>query len=107
MSDALRIKDESGYTYADYLEWDDSKRYELIDGATYMLAAPSTNHQIVSGEIFGQFWNFLSGETCRVFAAPLDIRVFPQENLSDDTIVQPDIPEVSSVRSVRILDCCS
>jgi Uma2 family endonuclease len=90
MPDPLRIE-ESGYTYAEYLEWDDGKRYELIDGVAYMMASPSTNHQIVSGEIFRQFSNFLLGKTCRVFAAPLDVRLFPQKDFSDDTVVQPDL----------------
>jgi Uma2 family endonuclease len=90
MSEPVRIE-ESAYTYADYLEWNDGKRYELIDGKAYMMASPSTAHQIISGELFGQFWNFLGGKTCRVFSAPFDVRLFPQKNLSDDTVVQPDL----------------
>jgi Uma2 family endonuclease len=93
MSDPLRIEEieESDYTYADYLEWDDGKRYELIDGTVYMMAAPSIDHQSISGEIFRQFSNFLLGKPCRVFAAPLDVRLFPQKNLGDNTVVQPDL----------------
>jgi Uma2 family endonuclease len=90
MSDPLRIE-ESAYTYADYLEWDDGKRYELIEGIAYMMAAPSIDHQSISGEIFRQFSNFLLGKSCRVFAAPLDVRIFPQKNLGDNTVVQPDL----------------
>ncbi|MDR3172406.1 MAG: Uma2 family endonuclease [Treponema sp.] len=87
MSDALCIDEieEDIYTYADYLEWNDGKRYELIDGRAYMLAAPSTDHQSISGELFRQFSNFLLGKSCRVFAAPLDVRLF------DKTVVQPDL----------------
>jgi Uma2 family endonuclease len=93
MSDPLRIAEieESAYTYADYLEWDDGKRYELIDGTAYMMASPSTNHQSISGELFGQFWTFLRGKTCKVFSAPFDVRLFPQKNLNDKTVVQPDL----------------
>jgi Uma2 family endonuclease len=93
MSDALHIDEieEDIYTYADYLEWNDGKRYELIDGRAYMLAAPSPDHQSISGEIFRQFSNFLLGKSCRVFAAPLDVRLFPQKNLNDKTVVQPDL----------------
>ena len=90
MSDPLPIE-KSVYTYADYLKWNDGKRYELIDGRAYMMASPSTVHQIISGELFGQFWNFLGGKTCRVFSAPYDVRLFPKKNLSDDTVVQPDL----------------
>jgi Uma2 family endonuclease len=93
MSDPLRIEEieESAYTYADYLEWDDGKRYELIDGTAYMMASPSTDHQIISMELSRLFGDFLDGKPCRVFAAPLYVRLFPQRNLGDKTVVQPDL----------------
>ncbi|MDR3343289.1 MAG: Uma2 family endonuclease [Treponema sp.] len=93
MSDASRIDEieESTYTYADYLEWNDGKRYEIIDGIAYMMAAPAPNHQRISMELSRQFSNFLLGKPCRVFAAPLDVRLFPQKDLTDDTVVQPDL----------------
>jgi Uma2 family endonuclease len=93
MSDPLRIEEieENAYTYADYLEWDDGKRYELIDGTAYMMAAPTLNHQRISVELTRQFSNFLLGKSCRVFVAPTDVRLFPQKNLGDNTVVQPDL----------------
>jgi Uma2 family endonuclease len=93
MSDPLRIEEieENAYTYADYLEWDDGKRYELIDGIAYMMAAPTLNHQRISVELTRQFSNFLLGKSCRVFVAPTDVRLFPQKNLGDNTVVQPDL----------------
>ncbi|MDR2608684.1 MAG: Uma2 family endonuclease [Treponema sp.] len=81
----------SRYTYADYSAWETDKRYEIINGEAYMMSAPSVNHQIVSGELFGQFWNFLKGKPCQVFAAPFDVRLFPRDDESDDTVVQPDL----------------
>ena len=47
-------KIQEQHTYADYLQWDTTKRYELIEGAAVLLAAPSTSHQRVSGEIHRQ-----------------------------------------------------
>jgi Uma2 family endonuclease len=93
MSDPLRIEEieENAYTYADYLEWDDGKRYELIDGIAYMMAAPSPDHQSISLKLSRLFGDFLDGKPCRVFAAPLDVRLFPQKNLGDKTVVQPDL----------------
>ncbi|MDR0586125.1 MAG: Uma2 family endonuclease [Treponema sp.] len=93
MPTALK-KEEEGktrYTYADYLAWETDKRYELINGEAWMMAAPSVAHQIVSRELLGQFWNFLKGKPCQVFAAPLDVRLFPEKDQSDDTVVQPDL----------------
>jgi Uma2 family endonuclease len=92
MSDPLREEDEKiFYTYADYLAWETHERYELMDGVAYMMASPSVSHQAVSGELFLQFGNFLKGKPCRVFAAPLDVRLFPQEDKNDDTVMQPDL----------------
>jgi hypothetical protein len=42
------------YTYADILEWDDGKRYELYDGEAYMMAPPVRIHQEISGAIFNR-----------------------------------------------------
>jgi Uma2 family endonuclease len=93
MSDALRIDEiePTTYTYADYLEWDDGKRYELIDGTAYMMACPAPNHQRISVELTRQFSNFLFGKSCELFTTPFDVRLFPQKNLSDDTVVQTDL----------------
>jgi len=79
------------YTYKDYLYWDDSERYEIIDGVAYAMASPTFIHQSISGELFGAVWEFLKGKPCRVFAAPFDVRLFPEEDNSDTTVVQPDI----------------
>jgi hypothetical protein len=44
------------YTYADYCAWDDDQRWELVEGAPYMMPpAPNQRHQEISGELFGQF----------------------------------------------------
>ncbi|MDR2048755.1 MAG: Uma2 family endonuclease [Treponema sp.] len=93
MADAARINGDENeyYSYADYRQWDTPPRYELIDGAAYMMSSPSVEHQRISTELSRQFANFLLDKPCRVFAAPLDLRLFPRENLSDDTVLQPDL----------------
>jgi Uma2 family endonuclease len=58
------------YTYADFLEWDEDVRAELLDGEIVMMAAPSSKHQRVSGELFFQIRTYLEGKKSRVFAAP-------------------------------------
>jgi len=94
MSDALRIdnyKKKTRFTYADYLEWEGSERYELINGEAYMMASPSVSHQAILMELSIQFGNWLQGKPCKVFASPLDVRLFPQKNKSDKTVLQPDL----------------
>ena len=94
MPDALRIDelDENRrFTYADYLEWEGPQRYQLINGEAFMMASPSVPHQAVLMELSLQFGYWLKGKPCRVFAAPLDVRLFPKEDNSDNTVVQPDL----------------
>jgi len=79
------------YTYADVLEWDESVRAEIINGEVFMMSYPDTAHQEISGEIYTQIHNFLKGKTCKAYAAPFGVRLFPKKNLSDDTFVLPDI----------------
>ncbi|MDR0759207.1 MAG: Uma2 family endonuclease [Treponema sp.] len=81
----------SSYTYADYLSWETDKRYEIIEGEAYMMSSPSVTHQTISRELLLQFGNFLKAKPCEVFAAPLDVRLFPKEDNCDKTIVQPDL----------------
>jgi Uma2 family endonuclease len=95
MSDAAKIlsDEDRSFTYADYKAWelDAGERYELIRGKAYAMSAPNDSHQGISGEIFRQIANYLHGKPCKVRAAPYDVRLFYEEDGSDDTVVQPDI----------------
>jgi Uma2 family endonuclease len=84
-------RENLSYTYADFLEWDESDRCELVDGEIFMLAAPSTEHQRVLGRIHIILGNFLSGKPCEVFPAPFAVRLNPLADNSDDTVLEPDI----------------
>jgi len=78
------------YTYADYCTWDDSERWELIEGVPYAMSpAPSPVHQRLSSRLHRQLANFLDGKPCEVFHAPLDVRLNADDE--DDTVVQPDL----------------
>lgn len=94
---------EKHYTYADYLTWDEKIRCELIDGVVYMLAAPAWEHQSVSGELYGQLWQFLKGKPCRVFSAPFDVRL--NADGRDDTVVQPDLVVICDRSKIKGTGC--
>lgn len=83
------------YCYADYLQWPDHQRWELINGVPYLMTpAPGRRHQEILGNIFGQIWSFLrSASSCRVFMAPFDVRlpVRGQKEADIDNVVQPDL----------------
>ncbi len=105
----LALKDDQKYTYADYLKWSDDVRYELIEGRAYCMSpAPLLAHQNVAGEIYRQVANRLLGKKCRVFIAPVDVRL-PELDQTDEsigTIVQPDVfvvcdPDKLTRRGIR------
>jgi len=94
---------ERHFTYGDYLQWDDSQRWELIDGTAYaMTLAPHSVHQTVVFELAGQLRNLLAGKPCRGYIAPIDVRL-PKFNGSDeqvDTVVQPDLLVVCDPKKI-------
>jgi len=100
-------KNDELHTYADYKAWElaEGERFELIYGEAYAMSAPNTRHQLILGEIFSQFHNYLRGKACKVFPAPLDVRLFYKENESDDTVVQPDITVVCDEKKIGKEGC--
>src|SRR5438309_559029 len=82
------------YTYADYLTWDDDRRYELIEGMVHdMTPAPYTKHQRILINLSLIIGNYLKGKSSQMFVAPFDVRL-PTDSAADDKIydvVQPDI----------------
>jgi Uma2 family endonuclease len=94
MADALEAEiNNRKWTYADYKAWElkPGERYEVIYGEAYAMSAPNTAHQEMLMELGKQFANFLTGKPCKVYPAPFDVRLFYEEDESDDTVVQPDL----------------
>jgi Uma2 family endonuclease len=85
----VTLQQRTHYTYADYAKWEDSERYELIDGLLYMMAAPTLDHQRILGKLFRKLDTFLDGKRCVAFMAPFDVRL--NAHTRDDTVVQPDV----------------
>jgi len=80
-----------GFTYSDFLSWDNDIRCELINGIPYLMAGASAWHQDLVLGIGSYLKEFFKGKPCKVFIAPFDVRLFPKENKSDKDVVQPDI----------------
>ena len=106
---ALPKADEHRFTYADYLQWPDGERWELIDGKAYAMApAPTISHQALAGQLFRQIDEALDGTPCRALIAPVNV-LLPASDEADDhatTVVQPDIlvvcdPAKLTERNVR------
>jgi Uma2 family endonuclease len=83
------------YTYADYLKWAFDERLELIKGKIFKMSpAPGSAHQLISGAIFNELYNYLKGKPCKVIHPPFDVRLTTRskkDNKDILTVVQPDI----------------
>ena len=81
------------FTYQDYLNTPEDKRYELLDGELIVTPAPGELHQSVSAQLGWRLVQFASENNLgRVYHAPFDVV------LSDTDVVQPDLLFVSNVR---------
>lgn len=96
---AQPIEGGKGYTYADYLTWDDGRRWEIIDGVAYekiegpsvasdMTPAPGRFHQSIVTNLIREIGIYLKGKPGRVFSAPFDVRLSESGNM---IVVQPDL----------------
>jgi Uma2 family endonuclease len=96
-------KPEHTYSYADYVTWPEDEKWEILSGIPYMQAAPSWQHQSISMELSKQFAVYLTGKSCRVFAAPFDVCLAEYNENDDDirTVVQPDIAVVCDETKLR------
>ena len=106
---ALPKADGHRFTYADYLQWPEDERWELINGKPYAMApAPTISHQALAGQLFRQIDEALDGPPCSALIAPVDV-LLPASDEADEqaaTVVQPDIlvvcdPEKITERNVR------
>lgn len=98
------------YTYADYLTWKFKERVELYKGRLMkMTPAPSFSHQDISGELFGNFYNFFKNKPCKVLSAPFDVRLKDSKKpLTDsefNTVVQPDITVICDLDKIDERGC--
>jgi Uma2 family endonuclease len=84
------------YSYADYLTWKFEQAVELIKGHIVPMAAPSRRHQGISWQLSGMMFNIFSGQKCKAYAAPFDVRLLDKSkskkaNIDVYTVIQPDI----------------
>ena len=82
---------EKSYTVDDIYALPDGKRAELIDGNLYMIAPPSTRHQLIMNDINIAIYNYIKskGGKCKVIPAPF--AVFMENAEGNINYVEPDI----------------
>jgi Uma2 family endonuclease len=81
------------FTYGDYLNTPDEKRYELIEGELIMTPSPVPYHQWLSKNIEYELEKFVRERGLgKVFDAPCDV------HLDNENVLQPDILFISKER---------
>lgn len=82
------------FTYEDYVNAPEDKRYELLDGELLMTPAPAEIHQRISILLGWRLLQFVTENGLgRVYQAPFDVV------LSDMDVVQPDLLFISNARA--------
>ena len=95
--ESLVLDSDKRYTYADYLNWADDVRREIIDGFIQLMSpAPVTIHQRTCLKLASKIDAFIEKVkgNCEVFPAPFDVRLPVNGEKQDNeiyNIVQPDI----------------
>lgn len=92
------------YTYADYLQWKFEERLELFKGKIFKMSAPTTKHQDVTGNLYLVIGGYLKGKQCKVYFAPVDVRLPVQNRKKDNevtTVVQPDLCIVCDLSKIE------
>lgn len=82
-------KMQGDYRVEDYLALPDDRRYELIDGVLYEMAAPTWTHQGVVGYLYHKLMSCAEEHEamCTPGLSPLDVQL----DRNDRTMVQPDV----------------
>lgn len=97
------------YTYADYKNYPENERVEIIEGQIYAMApAPSRIHQKIIMELSTilNFYIKSNHGLCEVYSAPFDVML--NENKSIDNcknIVQPDISVICDKNKLTDKGC--
>jgi Uma2 family endonuclease len=81
------------FTFANYMRWPQSERWQLLDGTAYAMAPPSWAHQSVVTELGAQLGNALQGKPCQARVAPVGVRLPKHDEADADirTVFEPDI----------------
>ena len=97
---AYAAKVQGQYTLDDYYALPEDRRVELIDGCIYDMAAPSTIHQLIAGEVHRQISNFILEHDgpCMPFISPVDVQL----DCDDKTMLQPDVVILCDIDRMKV-----
>ena len=99
----MSLPQKKYYTVEDFYNMPEDIRAELINGQIVYMTAPSTQHQIISGELYIAIANYIKskGGKCRVLAAPYSVQLCKE----NDTVVEPDISIICDTDKLNERGC--
>ena len=99
----MPLLNEQVYTTEDIYTLPDGERAELIDGRLYMMAPPSTRHQIITGEMYAAILNYITenGGPCKPYISPFAVFL----NKDDKNYLEPDVSVVCSPDQIDEKGC--
>lgn len=105
ITDIEQLDLTKAYTFKDYLSWKFQERVELLRGyIAKMSPAPTSTHQIISGNLHFNLAYFLRKKSCRVIAAPFDVYL-PSVKGEGETVVQPDLSVICDTTKIKKQGC--
>ena len=92
-------KKQGEYTLEDYLALPYEERWELIDGYLIRMDAPTTEHQVILGNLHIAFRRCIDEHcaSCKVLFAPTDVQL----DMDNKTIVEPDLIVLCDLQKLR------
>ena len=108
MKTSVKKKVAERFTWADYQQWPDEQRCEIIDGQVYdMTPAPGTSHQELLMNLAARIYEYLKDKPCKIFVAPFDVRLSEKkENRNScSNVVQPDISIICDQKKIDEKGC--
>ncbi len=87
----MAVTKQKKWTYEEYYKLDDEKRYEILSGELIEMSSPSSEHQIITGNLSSLIWVFLKENNLgQMIPSPIDV-IFDENNT-----FQPDIVFISN-----------
>lgn len=94
---------EKYYTVEEFYNLPDEIHAELINGEIVYMAAPSTIHQDISGELYYIIKDYIKSQAgkCRAYTAPFGVQLHEGE----DTVLEPDISVICDTGKITPRGC--
>ena len=99
----MPLPKEQIYTSDDFWNLPENQRGELIDGQLYMMAPPSSLHQIISSELLYELSHYIKSKNgpCKVISAPYAVNI----DAKDKNWVEPDISVICDRNKITDRGC--